>query len=127
MLPDVSCSGIVSQSGQIAAAAGELANDGTIKILAYNGEREGEFLNGDIPVSRGRMTRISLNPPADMVGKDLPGIAYRGAFRFKKDGDLVYTYSRNSGHLGNLDAPEAIHKLKGHNVFSQGATDVRLC
>ena len=54
------------------------------------------------------------NPPAG----DLPGMAYRGAMRYQ-NAVGEWTYVSNGGHLGPLDCPEGMSKIRGHNVFSR--------
>ena len=54
---------------------------------------------------------------------DLPGMAYRGAMRYQ-NGVGEWTYVSNGGHLGPLDCPEGMSKIRGHNVFARQPVSV---
>lgn len=51
--------------------------------------------------------------------QDTPGMAFRGALRWKRNADPDWTYIRNGGHLGSLEDPSGASKIRGHNIFSR--------
>lgn len=50
-------------------------------------------------------------------------MAYRGGMRYR-NGAGEWTYVSNGGHLGPLDCPEGMSKIRGHNVFSRQPVSV---
>jgi len=79
VLPDVHFEGVVSQEPLIAVPVGA---NGTYKYL-----------------NTGRNNLIGVPAALDITGNlpqgDLPSIAYRGAYRFKRNGDSSWTYVKN--------------------------------
>lgn len=103
VLPDVHFEGFVSQ--QVTTAANFNVTD-PIKVFS-------------------RANAAGAAPGCQYVGAinnapagDLPGMAYRGGMRYR-NGAGEWTYVSNGGHLGPLDCPEGMSKIRGHNVFSR--------
>ena len=66
----------------------------------------------------------AVGPLGPVAGiPDLPGMAYRGAMRYQNAAG-EWTYVSNGGHLGPLDCPEGMSKIRGHNVFSRQPVSV---
>ena len=114
VLPDVHCEGIVKQ-WVLEKPDAEIKDTGKTKVLG--GE---DPTNGDVE-------RITSDNIRTIIGReDMPRIAYRGAYRYKLNGDTTWTTMRNAGHLGPLDCPEGMTKLRGHNVFQRTPVQVQM-
>lgn len=96
-------------------------------------------MNGTDPIKVFGGARVAAGPApgcegiiAPAVGgypgrtADLPGMAFKGAMRYKAAGDTSWTYIANGGHLGELDCPEGMSRIRGHNVFSRTEMPVKM-
>lgn len=117
VLPDVHCEGIVKQ-WDLAPPDNPIKDNGNTKVI-----------NNDVAAAGGGLPpavdTITLNV-ANFPGEDMPRIAFRGAYRYKLAGDTTWTTMRNGGHLGSLDCPEGMTKLRGHNVFQRTPVQVQM-
>lgn len=116
MLPDVHFEGFVSQEVVTSSVAGH--NMDPIKVFSNNGARDPNPARGVEDV--GALQNGGGALPANV---DRPGMAYRGATRYR-NAQGEWTYVSNSGHLGPLDCPEGMSKIRGHNVFSRQPVSV---
>ena len=66
---------------------------------------------------------VGANVPGTADG---PGMAFRGAMRFKSEAGAPWTYIANGGHLGELDCPEGMSRIRGHNIFSRTEMPVKM-
>ncbi len=107
VLPDVHFEGFVSEDS---IASG--GHDATTPIKVFSAR-------GGANVAPGCEAVGALAPG----GRDLPGMAYRGAMRYQNRGG-EWTYVSNGGHLGPVDCPEGMSKIRGHNVFSRQPVSV---
>ena len=113
MLPDVHFEGFVSQESVRAGADNVMGIP--IKVFAGQGN------NAPGCQASGALVAANNNPlPANV---DRPGMAYRGAMRYRNAAG-EWTYVSNGGHLGPLDCPEGMSKIRGHNVFSRQPVSV---
>ena len=112
VLPDVHFEGFVSQES--VNATNDNNREDPIKVFAGAGNTApGCQASGAlVPVGGG-----------NLPGGDLPGMAYRGGMRYL-NGAGEWTYVSNGGHLGPLDCPEGMSKIRGHNVFSRQPVSV---
>lgn len=85
VLPDVHFEGVVSQGDVIAA---DVNANGTYKFLHHDGNNIDHANNQD----GAQILNIRLG---GRPTKDLPSIAYRGAYRFKPDAASSWTYVKN--------------------------------
>ena len=84
VLPDVHFEGVVSQADVIPV---DVNANGTYKFLQHDGNNINSANNqngAEVLDIRGRLPQ-----------GDLPSIAYRGAYRFKRNGDSSWTYVKN--------------------------------
>jgi hypothetical protein len=117
VLPDVHCEGIVQQ-WDLEKPDAEIKDTGKTKGLGGKG--------GDDPSNKD-VERIPSRKIDVLISReDMPRIAYRGAYRYKLNGDTTWTTMRNAGHLGPLDCPEGMTKLRGHNVFQRTPVQVQM-
>lgn len=89
-------------------------NSDPIKILAAAAVRPGPG-----PPAPGCQRIGAVAPNGFPAGSDMPGLAYRGAVRYKTAANGEWMYQKNNGHLGDLDSPAGYSKLRGHNIFSR--------
>lgn len=114
VLPDVHCEGIVKQ-WDLEKPEESIKDTGKTKVLGGKKSK-----NDDVEL-------ISSKHIGQMItAADMPRIAYRGAYRYKLEGDTTWTTMRNAGHLGPLDCPEGMTKLRGHNVFQRTPVQVQM-
>ena len=113
MLPDIHFEGFVSQESVRAGAVNNMENP--IKVFAGAGNNApGCQQSGALQTAAGAAL------PANV---DLPGMAYRGAMRYQNAAG-EWTYVSNGGHLGPVDCPEGMSKIRGHNVFARQPVSV---
>jgi hypothetical protein len=106
VLPDVHFEGFVSQ--EVTVSGGHNATT-PIKVFSTGGAAPG---------------CEAVGPLGAVAGiPDLPGMAYRGAMRYQ-NAQGGWTYVSNGGHLGPVDCPEGMSKIRGHNVFSRQPVSV---
>ena len=110
VLPDVHFEGFVSQD---VIQSGTQHDSLPIKV----------FDNGAGNADLGCQSVGALAAGAVNGIPDLPGMAYRGAMRYL-NGAGEWTYVSNGGHLGPLDCPEGMSKIRGYNVFSRQPVSV---
>lgn len=113
VLPDVHFEGFVSQESVNAATANNLEDP--IKVFAGTGTNA-----PGCQESGALQTVAAAALPANV---DRPGMAYRGGMRYQNAAG-EWTYVSNGGHLGPLDCPEGMSKIRGHNVFSRQPVSV---
>lgn len=108
------CEGFIEQ---VAAATKSTKQMGTNPIALFLDEpgNASDVPNGCVCV--GKFTDIFTG--ATPKDPDVPGMAYRGALRWKKAAGDEWTYIKNGGHLGSLDDPSGASKIRGHNIFSR--------
>lgn len=117
VLPDVHFEGFVSQESVRAGNNNDLINP--IKVFSDAGNpgpdpaRGVQDVGALVPAGAGAL-------PANV---DRPGMAYRGGMRYLNVAG-EWTYVSNGGHLGPLDCPEGMSKIRGHNVFSRQPVSV---
>ena len=109
VLPDVHFEGLVGQAEYVSDT--EMDTTNPIKLLVDN--RGGR---GAPPGCQ----RIGEKRPVGFQG-DAPGMAYRGAIRYKRGGAGAgeWVYVKNNGHLADLDSPSGYSKIRGYNIFSR--------
>ena len=117
VLPDVHCEGFVGQykSGPII-----MNNSTPIKILDGDAIDAADGGMGAAPGCQ----QIGAVVPNGFPAGDKPGLAYRGAVRYKTAANGEWLYQKNNGHLGDLDCASGYSKLRGHNVFSRTTVNV---
>ena len=115
MLPDVHCEGFIEQ--RVANEKGKEAQKGPIALFVEKPTDANQIPNGCTCV--GKFEDIFNNATSKPTDPDRPGMAYRGALRWKKTAGDEWTYIRNNGHLGNLDDPSGASKIRGQNIFSR--------
>ena len=117
VLPDVHFEGFVSQESVRAGEDNTMENP--IKVFSADGNAGPDPARGVQNV--GALRNAAGNAlPANV---DRPGMAYRGAMRYR-NAQGEWTYVSNGGHLGPLDCPEGMSKIRGHNVFSRQPVSV---
>jgi len=114
VLPDVHFEGFVSQ--EVTTSSGAAHDMDPIKVFSDNGAR-------GLDPARGVQYVDALTPAVGQRPADVPGMAYRGAMRYQ-NAQGEWTYVSNGGHLGPLDCPEGMSKIRGHNVFARQPVSV---
>ena len=141
VLADVHCEGFV---GQELVAVNGMNDTDPIKVFGADGAASAVGCQGiAAPAAGGYRGRTA----------DLPGMAFKGAMRYKAADDASWTYISNggqfliliplvafsmgaifpnpflstfSGHLGELACPEGMSRIRGHNVFSRTEMPVKM-
>jgi len=108
VLPDVHFEGFVSQTVRQSGTRHD-----SLPIKVFDGGAGNAALGCQSLAALGAVAGIP----------DLPGMAYRGAMRYR-NAQGEWTYVSNGGHLGPLDCPEGMSKIRGHNVFSRQPVSV---
>ena len=116
VLPDVHFEGFVSQ--EVVTSSGDAHTMVPIKVFSDNGDAGPDPARGVQNVGALQNGGVAL--PANV---DRPGMAYRGGMRYR-NAQGEWTYVSNGGHLGPLDCPEGMSKIRGHNVFSRQPVSV---
>ncbi len=106
--------GFVSQ--EVTTSSGAAHDMLPIKVFSTDG------VAGQDP-ARGVQYVNALTAAVGRRPADVPGMAYRGAMRYR-NGAGEWTYVSNGGHLGPLDCPEGMSKIRGHNVFARQPVSV---
>lgn len=107
------CEGFIEQ--KVANVRGKAEQKGPIALFVSTTS------SGNAPgcVKVGTFDEIFQSANSKPTDPDRPGMAYRGALRWKKAAGDEWTYIRNNGHLGNLDDPSGASRIRGQNIFSR--------